>query len=86
MEKIVFGNLKDGGIEVVERDGRYFVRYDAGSHQMVWREDEISSEELVEIRSGKAGEYRTLLAMQKRLTNNGEDPHVQNWTPPTAIH
>ena len=42
---IRFGNLQEIGVEVVEREGRLFIRYDAGAHQVAWREDEIDTDE-----------------------------------------
>ena len=81
MEKRVFGNLSQEGLEVVERDARYFVRYDAGAHQVAWREDEISMEEFAQLRSSRPGEYQTIIALQRRLQAGGIDPYKQNWQP-----
>jgi len=77
--KIIDGNLSEKGIEVVCRGNRYFVRYDAGSHQVAWREDEISTEELSQIESGDASE--ALLALQRRLELAGIDPvyYMREW-------
>lgn len=82
METVVFGSLNDEGLEVVERLGRLYVRYDAGAHQSAWREDEITCEDFVRIRSGRDGEYRTLIDLQRRITVLGDDPYRQNWVPP----
>ncbi|VVD91551.1 hypothetical protein PPN31114_01688 [Pandoraea pneumonica] len=81
METRVFGNIQHEGLEVVEREGRYFVRYDAGAHQIAWREDEISAEEFVMLKSGTAGQYQCIIGMQKRLRLLGIDPYQQNWVP-----
>jgi hypothetical protein len=81
MERLVFGNVREKGLEVVERESRFFVRYDAGAHQPAWREDEITQAEFDKLRSGRAGEYETIIALQRRLSSRGEDPHAQNWTP-----
>jgi hypothetical protein len=77
----VFGKLSLDGLEVVERDGRYFIRYDAGAHQVAWREDEISFEELAQMRSSRPGEYQIVTALQRRLQERGVDPFKQNWEP-----
>ncbi|MET3931761.1 hypothetical protein ABIE51_003648 [Lysobacter sp. OAE881] len=69
------------GTEVIERDGRYFVRYDAGSHQVTWREDEISADDLDVIRSSSEGIEIVLRAVQRRLLAAGIDPYRANWTP-----
>lgn len=42
-ETLKFGNLGKIGFEVVERLGRLFLRYDAGAHQVLWREEKGST-------------------------------------------
>ena len=69
------------GMEIVSRGDAYFVRYDAGAHQVYWREDQISREELEQIKSGKTGQYDVFLALQKRIISLGEDPYKSNWIP-----
>jgi hypothetical protein len=81
MEERVYGNVQDEGLEVVKRDERFFVRYDAGAHQMIWREDELTVEEFNRLTQGKAQEHSVLLELQRRL---GFDAYVQNWRPPEA--
>jgi len=81
MEEIVFGSLSSEGLEIVSRDGLYFVRYDAGAHNVAWREDEISELEVASIRSGKAAEYEAIVALQRRLETAGINPFEQNWVP-----
>lgn len=81
METRIHGNLSKRGLEVVERDGRYFVRYDAGAHQIAWREDELFPAEFEQLKTGEAGEYQTIIGLQRRLLQAGIDPHVQNWRP-----
>ena len=84
METLVFGNLAQEGLEVVSRNGSYFVRYDAGSHCIAWREDEISVQEFDLIKSGKQGEYQAILNMQRRLESSGVNPYQRNWSPTNA--
>lgn len=80
MEEKLFGlELQRDCMEVVKRDGRHYVRYDAGAQQMVWREDEITEDEAKKIASGRAGEYEVIIGLQKRL---GLDAYKSNWTPP----
>lgn len=81
MENRVFGNVSEEGLEVVEREARYYVRYDAGAHQIAWREDEISAEEFAQLKSGRAGEYQIIIALQRRLQLQGINPYKQNWEP-----
>lgn len=80
MEEKLFGlELQRDCLEVVKRDGRYYVRYDAGAQQMAWREDEITEKVAQEIASGRAGEYEVIIGLQRRL---GPDAYKSNWTPP----
>lgn len=78
-EKLFDLELDKDNLEVVRRGDRYFVRYDAGAHQMAWR-DEISEQDAMNIGSGKAGEYEVIVRLQTRL---GLDAHTSNWRPPT---
>ncbi len=80
-ETIRFGNLQEIGLEVVERQGRLFVRYDAGAHQVAWREDEIGDMEFEGIAGAKDRRNETMFAIQKRLEGSGTDPYRSNWTP-----
>jgi hypothetical protein len=80
-ERRVFGNLAQVGLEVVERDGRHFLRYDAGAHQIAWREDEITAQELALLQHDRAAEQQVILQLQQRLQRAGIDPYRQNWTP-----
>jgi hypothetical protein len=66
---------------VVNRDGRHFVRYDAGAHVIAWREDEITEQEFMSIKQGGATEHQAILAMQRRLELSGVNPYCQNWAP-----
>lgn len=80
-ERVVLGHLANEGLEVVRRDGRCFVRYDAGAHQVAWREDEISENELAAIKSGQQGERRAIFSLQERLSAAGVNPYESNWKP-----
>ena len=66
------------GIEIVQEDSRFFVRYDAGAHMVVSRLDEISKEEADQAMTGPAGAERVLLSLQKRLQAAGIDPYKTN--------
>lgn len=79
MEEKIYGDLDSEGIEIVLRDGRLFVRYDAGAHQVVWREDEISQTDLGHIRRGQEAEYSVLLELQRRIERSGGNPYLSNW-------
>lgn len=79
MEEKVYGDLDTEGIEVVLRDERFFVRYDAGAHQVAWREDEITKADLGRIAQGEGAVHSLLLELQKRLEMSGADPYLSNW-------
>lgn len=84
MEKIVYGNLDSHGIEVVMRQERYFVRYDAGAHVVAWREDEITESEFQLLSAGGNSELKAMFQIQRRLEQSGVNPYVQNWAPQRA--
>jgi hypothetical protein len=67
------------GIEVRQFGDRFFIRYDAGSHQIQLREDEITRDEADEAMSSSAGATRVLFGLQKRLMASGVDPYRSNF-------
>ena len=67
-----------GGHQVWRRGRRYFVRYDAGAHFSVWREDEISEAEAAQAALGAVHFGNMILALQHRLKADGQDPWVSN--------
>lgn len=81
IEKRVFGDLYQEGLEIVERNRQYFVRYDAGAHQVAWREDEITFEEFSLLKINQSFEHQIILALQKRLQLQGVNPYESNWEP-----
>ena len=80
MEENVFVDLTAQGLEVVCRDGRYFVRCDAGVRQVAWREDELTEEEFRRFRLGQQDGRPDLLGVQRQICASGNDPCQQNWT------
>jgi hypothetical protein len=64
---------------VVLRHERFFVRYDAGAHQVAWREEKITKADLGRIVQGEKAAHSLLLELQKRLQMSGADPYVSNW-------
>ena len=61
MERQVFSGY---GIEIVERDGRFFARYDAGEIVVQAREDEISPGEALKAQRSEKDAYEVLLSCQ----------------------
>ena len=56
----------------------FFVRYDAGAHQIVMREDEISKDDALHALKGPQETNDVLLKLQKHLIGNDQDPDVSN--------
>lgn len=81
METHVYGSMATEGREIIRREGRLYVRYDAGAHFPRWREDEITEEEYKGISADAGGSNRTLLKIQRRLEEAGTDPYRSNWVP-----
>lgn len=81
METHEYGIMSSDGLEIVRRDGRLFVRYDAGAHFAQFREDEITEDEFGGLLSDGRGRNKTLLEIQRRLEKSGVDPYKSNWSP-----
>ena len=79
MDRLLYGGLDRDVIEVIERDGRRYIRYDAGAHQIAMREDELTQEEFELVIAGGKTQDQGMRAMQARLTANGIDAYVSNW-------
>ena len=80
MDLIIYGSINEG-LELVRRNGKLFVRYDAGAHQIAWREDELTEEEGIELQKGTKQEQEVILTLQRRLEGIGQNPYEQNWNP-----
>ncbi|WP_196138404.1 hypothetical protein [Aliikangiella sp. G2MR2-5] len=81
MEKVIYGKISLSTIQIVKRDDKFYIRYDAGAHQIVWREDEITESEVVAMLNGQASESQVLSSLQQRLLQVGVKPYVSNWSP-----
>jgi hypothetical protein len=66
-------------VEIWREGDRYFVIYDAGSHQVVLRRDEITPFEAESASRGAPHAIEMLVALQKRLEEQGIDPYVSNF-------
>lgn len=70
--------FKFNDLEIWQRDDRFFARYDAGAHQVVMREDEISRSEAEFAMQGKDAAINMLFGLQRRLEDAGVNPYVSN--------
>jgi hypothetical protein len=59
MRELIYDN---DGVAVLEDGSKYYVRYDAGAHQVAIREDETSEDEAKQVMSGTAEATRVLFA------------------------
>ncbi|MEA1649431.1 hypothetical protein UAJ10_10415 [Nitrospirillum sp. BR 11164] len=75
MRKIIYD---DGAMAIINDDGKFYIRYDVGTHQIKIREDEISEDEANLAMVGTAEATRVLFAVQRRLQLAGVDPYVSN--------
>ncbi|MFM2479520.1 hypothetical protein [Celerinatantimonas sp. MCCC 1A17872] len=81
MEQIIYGNIYNESLEVVKRDSKFYIRYDAGAHQVIWREDEITKEEAESIIYNSSAVSSVLWNVQARLTQQGSKRPKSNWNP-----
>lgn len=66
------------GVAVLRDGDAWFIRYDAGAHQIAMREDAISQEEARRAMTGPEGAVDVLFALQRRLVAAGIDPYAEN--------
>ena len=75
-EKILYAD--PGNVTILERRGKFYIRYDVGAHQIAIREDEISRDEAKIAASGEPQLMQVLFALQKRLIAEGINPYQSN--------
>lgn len=70
--------FNDGGLMVFDRAGVFFLRYDAGAHQVAIREDEITLEDFKRVMSGEQEATKVLFELQERLEAASIKPYESN--------
>lgn len=68
----------DGDVQIYERNYRYFIRYDVGTHQITIREDEITADEATLANQDPSAITKILFDLQRRLEAAGINPYVTN--------
>jgi len=68
----------EDNIIIFKDNNRYYIRYDAGAHQIAIREDEIEEDEANLIINDRSNLMKVLLSLQERLIKNGEKPYISN--------
>lgn len=62
------------GLLTAKNGDHFYIKYDAGAHQIVIREDEITEEEARRIMSSPAEATKVLFELQQRLIQAGIAP------------
>lgn len=71
--------FEGNGVKLIEKSGGFYLRYDAGSHQVEIREDMVSRDEAEKIKSGETKLItQVLMRIQTELINSRIDPHKSN--------
>jgi hypothetical protein len=65
-------------LRIYEDQGRFFALYDAGSHQVAMRKDELTKAEADRATQSREDAIQVLFDLQKRLLAAGVDPYVSN--------
>ncbi|ASA54584.1 hypothetical protein [Vibrio gazogenes] len=68
----------EDNIAIFKNDGKYYIRYDAGAHQVAIREDEINEEEASMIINDRSKLMKVLRSLQEHLIKKGEKPYISN--------
>ena len=68
----------DDDLTIFKQNSKFYISYDAGSHQVSIREDEITKEETDLVMQGTKEATKVLLTLQKRLEDAGEKPYESN--------
>ena len=66
-------------LAIWKENEKFFAYYDAGSHQVMMRKDEISEDEARTACEGPESATRMLMNLQRRLVEMGVDPYRSNW-------
>lgn len=64
MEKVIFSGH---GIDVIIRNGTYFIRYDAGEIVVQKKEEEITFEQAVKAQRSERDAYEVILRCQNSI-------------------
>lgn len=69
---------EDDHLIIFKESEKYFLRYDAGSHQISIREDEITKMETQMIMKSFEDASKVLFILQDRLLASGIKPYLSN--------
>lgn len=57
--------FQDYGVTLLRRNGKFFVRYDAGGIAVKIREDEVSEQQALRLQQGEHAAYEVLLEVER---------------------
>ncbi|MCK7427710.1 hypothetical protein [Enterobacter chengduensis] len=67
MNEIIFTGF---GVDIIKRDGEYFIRYDTGTIAMIEKESKITPEEALKAQKSENDAYEVIIATQTREREN----------------
>lgn len=71
--------FEGNGVKLIEKSGVFYLRYDAGSHQVEIREDIVSPVDAEKIKSGELKLInQILIRIQTELLNSNINPYKSN--------
>ena len=63
MDELIFTGF---GIDIIKRNGEYFIRYDTGTIAMIEKESKITLEEALKAQKSESDAYEVIIATQSR--------------------
>ncbi|EMG7110216.1 hypothetical protein V5J96_001425 [Enterobacter cloacae] len=67
MDELIFTGF---GIDIIKRNGEYFIRYDTGTIAMIEKESKIKLEEALKAQKSESDAYEVIIATQTREGKN----------------
>ncbi|OAE45368.1 hypothetical protein A7J58_20580 [Enterobacter cloacae] len=67
MNRVIFTGF---GIDIIKREGEYFIHYDAGTIAMIEREAKITSGEALKAQKSERDAYEVIIITQAREREN----------------
>ncbi|HDC4593649.1 hypothetical protein FGL54_23760 [Enterobacter cloacae] len=67
MDELIFTGF---GIDIIKRNGEYFIRYDTGTIAMIEKESKITFEEALKAQKSESDAYEVIIATQTREGKN----------------
>lgn len=80
MTKVIF---EWADTQIIQSGEHFFIRYDAGSHQVVMREDKITAAEAAEAAKSTDAAANLLFKLQRSLLKRGINPYKSNILSPS---